>query len=144
MMDDNIKNLICKVLDGTATSEEENIMNELKEKNPEVQAELDEQKKIVDSFSSFGIPEMEDSMQKEFSAGVYNKLERATGWVLSSIGIALILIYGIYEFVTQPDINAVYRIGMAALVIGFGLLFSSILRGRLKFKKYDKYKEVIR
>ncbi|RLD09160.1 MAG: hypothetical protein DRI44_09095 [Chlamydiae bacterium] len=143
-MDDNTKNLICKVLDGTATSEEEKIMNELKEKYPEVQAELDAQKNVVDSFQSIGLPEFEDSLQKEFSAGVYNKLERATGWVLSCIGVALVLGYGIYELITQPDINAVYRIGMAALVIGFGLLFSGVLRGRLKLKKHDKYKEVIR
>lgn len=143
-MDDNTQNLICKVLDGTATSEEEKIMNELKEKYPEVQAELDAQKNIIDSFRSVGLPELDDSLQKEFSAGVYNKFERATGWILSCIGIVLVLGYGIYELIMHPDINAVYRIGMAALVIGFGLLFSSVLRGRLKLKKYDKYKEVIR
>ena len=143
-MDNNIKNLICKVVDGTATAEEEKIMNELIENDSEVQTEFNAQKKIADSFNSVGLPELNDSLQKEFSSGVYNKLERATGWILSCIGIALVLGYGIYELITQPDINAVYRIGMAALVIGFGLLFSSVLRGRLKFKKYDKYKEVIR
>jgi len=143
-MDDYVKNLICKVVDGTATSEEEKIMNELKEKNPEVQAEIAAQKKAVDSIRSVGLPELDDSLRQQFVSGVYNKLERKTGWILSAFGIALVLGYGVYEFVTEPDIHSVYRIGIAAIVIGFGLLFSSILRVRMKLRKHDKYKEVIR
>ena len=143
-MDDNTRNLICKVLDGNATSEEEKIMNELKENNPEVQTEFNAQKNVVDSFRSVGLPELDDTLRQQFISGFYNKLERRTGWILSCLGITFILGYGIYEFVTQPDINAVYRLGIAAIIVGFGLLFSSILRGRLKLKKYDKYKEVIR
>ncbi len=143
-MDNNVKNLICKVVDGTATSEEEKIMNELKEKNPEVQAELDAQKRAVDSIRSVGLPELDDSLRKQFVSGVYNKLERKTGWILSAFGIALVLGYGVYEFMTEPDIHTVYRIGIAAIIIGFGLLFSSILRVRMKLRKHDKYKEIIR
>ena len=143
-MDDNTKNLICKVLDGNATSEEEKMMNELNMKNPEVHAEFNAQKNVVDSFSSVGLPELDDTLRQQFISGVYNKLERTTGWILSCLGIAFILCYGIYEFITQPDINAVYRLGIAAIIVGFGLLFSSVLRGRLKLKKHDKYKEVIR
>ncbi|MCK5853266.1 hypothetical protein KAH27_09595 [bacterium] len=144
MMDDNIKNLICKVVDGNATSEEDKIMNELKEKNPEVHAEFNAQKKIADSFRSVGLPELDDTLRQQFISGIYNKIERKTGWILSALGIIFVLGYGVYEFFTQPDINAVYRLGMAAIIVGFGLLLSSVLRGRLKLRKHDKYKEVIR
>jgi len=143
-MDDNIKNLICKVVDGTATSEEEKIMNELKEKNPEVHTEFNAQKNTAESFRSVGLPELDDTLRQQFISGVYNKFERKTGWILSIIGITFVLGYGVYEFVTQPDINAVYRIGIAAIIVGFGLLFSSVLRVRIKLRKHDKYKEVIR
>ena len=143
-MDDYIMNLICKVVDGAATSEEEKIMNELSEKNPEVQAEFIAQKKVADSIRSVGLPELDDSLRQQFISGFYNKIERKTGWIIASVGIILVLGYGIYEFVTEPDINSVYRIGMAAIVVGFGILFSSVLRARVQLRKHDRYKEVIR
>ena len=143
-MDDNTKNLICKVIDGTATFEEEKMMNELKEKNIEVQAEFNTQKNIADSFRYVGLPELDDTLRQQFISGIYNKIERKTGWIISSIGIVFVIGYGVYEFITQPDINSVYRLGISAIIVGFGLLFSSVLRGRLKLKKHDKYKEVIR
>ena len=143
-MDNHVKNLICKVVDGTATSEEEKVMNELNEKNSEVHQEFNAQKKIADSIRSVGLPELDDSLRQQFISGIYNKLERKTGWIISIIGIILVLSYGIYEFITEPDINTVYRIGIAAIIVGFGLLFSSVLRVRVKLRKHDKYKEVIR
>ena len=143
-MDDYVINLICKVVDGTATSEEQKIMNELKENNPEVQAEFDAQKKAVDTFGFVGLPELDDSLRQQFSSGVYNKLERKTGWILSIIGIVFVFGYGFYEFMTEPDICSVYRIGIAGIIIGFGLLFSSVLRVHVKLRKHDKYKGVIR
>ncbi len=143
-MEDNVKNLICKVVDRTATSEEAKIMNELKENNPEVHAELAAQKKASETIRLFGLPELDDSVRLQFISGVYNKLERKTGWLLSAIGVVLILCYGTYQFVTEPDIDSVYRVGLAAIIIGFGLLLSSVLRVRMKLRKHDKYKEVIR
>ncbi len=143
-MDDYLINLICKVVDGTATSDEEKTMNELAEKNPEVKAELDAQKNAVNSIRSVGLPELDDSLRRQFVSGVYNKLERKTGWILSILGIMLVLGYGVYEFLTEPDIHSIYRIGIAAIIIGFGFLFSSILRVHIKVSKNDKYKEVIR
>ena len=143
-MDENLKNLICKVLDGTASPQEVKIMNELKETNPDVQTEFDAQKNVVDSFRSVGLPEFDDKIKADFAAGVYNKIEKTTGWTLSVIGIALVFFYGLYEFITQPRIETVYKVGFAAMVIGIALLFASVLRLRHKLKKHDKYKEVIR
>ncbi len=65
-MEEYVKNLICKVVDGTATIEEEKIMNELTDKNPEVQKEFAAQNNIAESFHSVGLPELDDSLRKKF------------------------------------------------------------------------------
>ncbi len=143
-MEDYVINLICKVVDGTATPEEQKIMYELKEKDSEVQAEFDAQKKVAETFGFVGLPELDDSLRQQFISGVYNKLERKTGWILLIIGIVFVFGYGLYEFITKPDINSVYQIGITGIIIGFGLLFCSVLRIRVKLRKHDKYKGVIR
>ncbi len=144
VMDDYVINLICKVVDGTATPEEQKVMNDLKEKDSEVQAEFDTQEKVAETFGFVGLQELDDSLRKQFISGVYNKLDRKTAWILSIIGITFVFGYGLYEFMTEPDICSVYRIGIAGLIIGFGLLFSSVLRVHVKLRKHDKYKGVIR
>ncbi len=136
--------LICKVADGLAAPEEEAEMNALTARRPELRNELALQKEIADTVRSVGLPELEDKVREQYWSGVYNRLEHRAGWTLVIIGSALVVGYAIYELMTEPDVHALYRIGLAALIVGFGVLFSGILRYRLRAKNYDKYREVVR
>ena len=62
---------------------------------------------------------------------------------MEMIGGALILVaYGIYEFIRDPTINALERVGVLALILGAVLLFLTVLIERMNALKTDKYKDV--
>jgi len=112
--------------------------------DPEIDRELKAQQETTSAVRSVGLRELEDDVAERHRAGIYNQLERRSGWVLVVVGLALVLGYSTYELLTEPDIHTVYRLGLAALIVGFGLLISGVLRTRMKLSRYDKYKEVIR
>ena len=143
-MDTRTEELICRVADGVATEEEQRELIMMAQREPEVAEELRRQQDAVSAVRSVGLRELQDEVAEQFVGGVYNRLERRTGWLLVSAGIAVLAAYGVYEILTEPDLGTVYRLGLAAVIVGFGLLLSSVLRMRLKTRRFDRYTEVIR
>lgn len=89
-------------------------------------------------------PEVPEQVWAEYPRGVVNKLTRGSGWFFYLIGAMLLVAYGIYEFATGPA-NAIPKIGVATLILGFCLLLLSVIRSRYEECKTDRYsKEVHR
>ena len=143
-MDSRTEEMICRVVDGCASQAEDSEVEVMAERDPEVREALAQHREAVSSLRSVGLRELDDDVADQFSRGVYNRLERGVGWVLVVVGVALVTGYALYEFLTEPDIHTVYRLGIAGLLVGFGLLISRVLRMRLRLRKQDKYAEVIR
>lgn len=143
-MDTRTEILICKVADGCATADEERELKDMTSRDPEIARELAAQQAAVSAVRSLGLRELQDTLNEEYWGGVYNRLERRSGWALVCAGLVLVLGYGIYELLTDPGIATLYRLGIAALIVGFGLLFSGILRQHARLRRHDRYKEVIR
>jgi len=143
-MDTHAEQLICKVIDSCARPAEKEELESMATENPEIAQALAEQQDAVNAIRSVGLRELSDEVQEQYWCGVYNRVENRSGWTLIVAGIALVVGYAIYELVTDPTIHTIYRIGIATLIVGFGLLISSKLRMRMKLTPYDRYKEVIR
>lgn len=80
-----------------------------------------------------------------FVTGVYNRLERRTGWFLAIAGALAFLAYGMYLFVVEPWAGALLKLLIAAPLAGIVVLFVSVLRQRLRAARHDRYsKEVYR
>ena len=79
---------------------------------------------------------------------VYNRMERGLSWVLISIGIMILLVYGGFEvmrdFFLDPQKPLLLKIGTGALSVGMIVLFISVLREKLMIRKIDKYRSVER
>ncbi len=143
-MDTRAEELICKFADGCATPEERQELEAMAAQDPSIADELQEQQEAVNAIRSVGLRELEDGLREQFWSGIYNRFEQRVGWVLITVGLVMVTAYGIYEILTNPSIQTWYRLGLAGVIIGFGLLISGILRSRLKLRRYDRYKEVIR
>ncbi len=143
-MDEHAKHLICRVVDGCATPEEEEELKRLAEENERVREELELQREAAEAVDSIGLRELRDELSEAYMANVLNRLERRGGWALFIIGSVLVLGYTIYEILTEPGLHTVYRVGLAALIAGTGLLISSAWRQKAKLSRHDKYTEVIR
>lgn len=143
-MDTRTTELICKVVDGCATADERREVATMAQNDPDVADALAEQQQAVDAVLSVGLPEPGDAIRDEYWSGVCSRLERRSGWWLVSVGLALVVGYGVYEIITDPGVHTVYRLGMAALIVGLALLLRGALGVRMRVSKSDRYKEVIR
>lgn len=69
-------------------------------------------------------------------------VSRGFGWLLFLGGLLLIAGFGIYEFVIDTSLETGVKLMVAAVYIGLGALFVSVLRQRLIERKTDRYKDV--
>lgn len=143
-MDEHVEELICKVVDGCASPDEVEEVERMAAQDPEIRKELQAQQEAVSAIGSVGLRELQDDIAEQYWGGVYNRLERKSGWLLVAIGFGLVVVYSIYELLKDPTIHTVYRIGIAALIVGFGLVFSGVFRMRRKLRRHDKYEEILR
>ena len=67
---------------------------------------------------------------------------RVLGWLLLVGGALALVGFGIYEWLLLENEPPVVKWGIAALYLGFAVLFLSVLRQRLIARKTDKYKDV--
>ncbi len=79
---------------------------------------------------------------------VYNRMERGIGWILFSIGLILLLIYGsyevLYDFFMNPAKPLLLKIGAGIFTGGVVVLFVSVFREKLMVRKVDQYRSVKR
>ena len=77
---------------------------------------------------------------------IYRRLERSTGWLLFSAGLILLLGFGawqfLFEFLLDPEVPLIARLGAGGIVAGTIILLVSI--GRESWTKYqsERYREV--
>ena len=110
--------------------------------------ELEEFKKLKTITDDMDLAEPEDKLWDDYWGGIYNRIERGIGWILFSIAAIVLLMYGgfcaIEEMVKDPTVSIVLKVGLLVLIAGLAVLFVSVLRERLYFRKKDRYKDVRR
>ena len=116
----------------------------MSENDPEIKAEWEQQRHAATAMRSVGLRELQDDVAEEFARGVYNRLECRIGWVMVAAGLAALFGFVLYEILTEPDVGTVFRVGLAAVIIGFALLISGVWRCRRRVARKDPYREVIR
>ena len=79
---------------------------------------------------------------------VYNQAERGLGWVLISVGAAVLASYGIWQFVAALFADTAsppfIRYAVFSLLVGGVILLFSVIREKLFTRGNDPYKEVQR
>ena len=79
---------------------------------------------------------------------IYDRLTRSIGWLLMWVGLTLMLGWGLWEFgtefLTDPEVPLVLRLGVGTFVGGLLLLTVNFLRERLYRRKTERYDEVVR
>jgi predicted anti-sigma-YlaC factor YlaD len=110
--------------------------------------ELEELRKLKEITEGVTLAEPEDRLWQQYWASIYNRVERGLGWIIFSVAAILLIIYGgfkaIEEFVRDPSVELIVKVGLVALIAGMAVLFVSVLRERLYFWKKDRYKDVRR
>jgi predicted anti-sigma-YlaC factor YlaD len=92
--------------------------------------------------------DLSDDLWAGYWKGIYRRIERGAGWIFLSLGAIVLLVFGAYqffkEFLADPNISLIAKIGVSTCVFGAIILLVSIIRERLFLYKTERYKEVER
>ena len=105
-------------------------------------------KKLREVTEEMKFVEPPEEAWRRYWAGVYNRLERGTGWILTSIGAIMLLFYGVWRWleglIKDPHLALFVKIGILALAAGLIILLISVIREKVFTYKRERYKEVVR
>ena len=138
--------LISGMIDGELDKEQAADLDAHLDDCFDCQRELDSLRRLfTGTGEAFGGDTPPEEAWDTFLDNVYNRIERQTGWVLLLAGLVALALFGTYQFVAEPWGSALIKTLVATPVIGFIVLFISVLRQRLEELKTDRYtKEVHR
>lgn len=83
-----------------------------------------------------------------FWDGFYNRGERSLGWVLVTLGVLVVGIWGLFQLLqalARTDAFPLYvKGGIFALAAGLVVLLISVVRERVHKRGHTRYKDVVR
>jgi anti-sigma factor RsiW len=117
-------------------------------RRPELLEEVEAMRNMKSVISGIKLKALPDAAYDDYRERTYNRLERRVGWILLSIGVIVLLGYGLYQLivflVADAELAWWIRAAIGAACAGLAVLFVSVIRERLFVWKRDPYKEVKR
>ena len=98
---------------------------------------------VKEELAMLKFKEPSDAELQRYWSSVYNRLERGVAWILFSLGAIIALCYGgvklVEQMISDPEVSLGLKVAVISLIFGAVILFVSLLRERLTFRKTDKY-----
>jgi len=139
---EQIGSLISGYIDGELDSEQRAKVDAHLAECSVCRDEMARYRQMTEVADTMRFREPPDDVWTTYWQGVYNRLERGTGWLIFAIGLAVLVAYGVYEFVTDPGVEALVKVLIAVPVIGLVVLFISVWREKWIVNRTDKYKDI--
>ncbi|MCD6532044.1 zf-HC2 domain-containing protein [bacterium] len=145
---EEIKPYLAGYLDGELDQKTRQMVEEHIKECPQCAAELEEMRKIREVLGKMETEKLPDIYWRTYWSNIYNRIERAIGWILLSIGVILLSAWGIFQilrqFFTDPTVSIVVKISVAALVLGVIVLLVSLIRERIFALRHERYTKIER
>ncbi|HIJ66508.1 MAG TPA: hypothetical protein HPP77_11225 [Candidatus Hydrogenedentes bacterium] len=142
---ESVRDLISGYLDGELGPDDRAKVERHLAEDPAFREEFEKMKRLISAASRVRFEFPPEEVWDTFLEGVYNRIERRTGWLVFIIGAIALAGYGVFVFIRDPWGPALIKLLIAAPVVGLVILFVSVLRQRLIAAKTDRYsKEVHR
>lgn len=146
MKHQDIKTLISAYREGELNVEERRLVEEHLAGCAECRTEFEELKQLEEVLNKMQLKKPSPEIWDVYWSSVYNKLERKIGWIILSIGMILLIAFGVYQsikdLVQDPTTPLIVTIGIFAFIGGGIILFVSVLKEQLFFWKKERYKEI--
>ena len=148
MKHEEIKTLIAAYIEGELDKKENLLVEAHLRDCTECQKEYEELNQLEEVLNKMELRKPSQDTWDVYWSSVYNKMERRIGWIFLSIGVIILVFLGAYqaveELMTDPAKPLALKIGILALIGGGIIVFVSILREQLFFRKKERYKEIRR
>ena len=131
--------LLAGYLDGEIPSSDREEVEAHLEGCAECRGELDEMRVLVDVTTQLQVAQPEEEVWDSFLDGVYNRVERKSGWLLLILGVLILSAMGLFYYVVQPWTSVTAKMAFGLPFVGLAILFISVLRERLSIRGTDRY-----
>lgn len=136
---DTIQPLISGYLDRELNHENRTLLEDHIEGCTVCKDEFEKMKRLVSAATGLRAAPPPDEIWDTFLEGVYNRMERRTGWTVFIVGVAALALYASYLFLAEPWASALVKLLLAIPFTGLAILFVSVLRQRLFMAQTDRY-----
>lgn len=140
--------LVTAAVDGELDEAGRAELEEVLARHPGLRREMEDQLRVKEVVGTMAFVEPPEELWDGYRKGVMHRLERGVGWVLFTIGIALLAgggaWVGLMELMGAEDVPLWVKAGTLAALLGTAVLLFSIIRERLFLRKRERYDEVQR
>lgn len=133
-----------KLLDGEMSNEEKKQYEIHLQECGDCRNELSELGMLVEWTNELKLREPDDEFWESYWNVLYRRAERGTGFLCIMIGLSALLVYAIVKAVTSPQFLTFTGITITLVLVGFLILFLSVVRERCYERKNDPYRKVRR
>ena len=138
------KPLIMGLIDHELTSEEAAEVQQHLTRCAECRKDYEELKASGQKIAAVSFQEPTDQVLENLWNPPYHHWIRLSGLCLVLFGWLLLVLFGMYQWFTNPSKGILVKCGVAALIIGFVILLASVIREQYLKHKMDPYKEIMR
>jgi len=101
-----------------------------------------EMKLLKERMGGLTYPDTDRETLAALEKDMLSQVGQWSGWLLVALGILVIMGFGMYTYLTSPDLHGLVKFMYVALHLGLAILFIVVLRQRLKTYRNDKYRKV--
>ncbi|OGL42105.1 MAG: hypothetical protein A2161_19685 [Candidatus Schekmanbacteria bacterium RBG_13_48_7] len=138
------KPFLMGLMDNELTPEEASDVNQHLIHCSKCREEYDQIRETTGKIGGISFIEPQDEVLKNLWKMPYSHFTRNAGLFLVLGSYVALIIYALFQLLTEDKAPVFPKIAIAALVIGFIILLGSMIRERLHTYQSDPYKEVKR
>jgi len=133
-----------KLLDGEMSNEEKMQYEVHLQECEDCRSEMEDLGMLVEWTNELKLREPDDEFWDSYWNVLYRRAERGTGFLCLMIGVSALLVYAIVKAVTSPQFLTFTGLTITLVLVGFLILFLSVVRERCHERKNDPYRKVRR
>ncbi|MAE70257.1 MAG: hypothetical protein CME06_07280 [Gemmatimonadetes bacterium] len=145
---DDLAPLISGLIDAELEPDEEARIRKHLERCERCDEELRALSEQRETTAALRLREPDPELWDRFHLGVYQRIERAAGWVLLSVGAAVaggtLAYQAMSDVIGDPSVAMTVRVGLPIAAIGLVILLISVAREKLFLHRNERYREIIR
>ena len=112
--------------------------------DPKLAAEVAGLRAVDDATRGLQLAEPTDHEIQRFWWSFYNRGEWRLGWVLLLGGLLVLVGYALYLLIQDPEIHNTIKVATVTTLTGGLIVFWNVLRMKIRTRRLDRYRGVIR
>lgn len=141
---DEIDARLSAYLDGELPQQERQRVERLLDQSAAWREAYDDLSRLRSQIGQLSSPQPSDNEWSLTMTRMTVNTSRGIGWLLWGGGLLVLILYGLYEFLRNPTIAAIERVGVLAVVLGVVFMFISVIIERIRDFPRDRYRDIQR